>query len=159
MNFTTIAQYFYKLYSNVLVLLLVSILIFIASYLSVGVATKTFDLSTNSFYATAVIVSLLWISVFAIFSKKIKSIPNDQGLRVKLEKYFTLTIVRYSLLSVGFVILAVAFFVSKENTVTLFFVIHLLLCGALWPRPSKVCGDLKLRGDEREMVYYKKDSF
>lgn len=37
--------------------------------------------------------------------------------------------------------------------------VGLLLAGLLWPTSRKVSVDLKLRGDEREMVYYKKDTF
>jgi hypothetical protein len=39
----------------------------------------------------------------------------------------------------------------------MFFLIQLILAGIVWPTSSKVSSDLKLRGDEREMVYYKKD--
>jgi hypothetical protein len=94
-----------------------------------------------------------------IFNKKIKSIRKDQGLRLKLEKYSDLTIVRYSLIAAVCLVLAYGFYLTKDDMITGMFAITLILLGVLWPRSAKVCRDLKLRGDEREMVYYKKDHF
>jgi hypothetical protein len=106
---------------------------------------------------TGIVISL-WSFVFIFGIKKIKSARNGQGLRAKLEKYFLLTIVRYSVFSTCSLILAVAFYLTRDDIFTLFFIAQMLLCGFLWPFSSKVSNDLKLRGDEREMVYYRKDS-
>lgn len=103
------------------------------------------------------VLTINWAIAFYLFDKKIKSIRNDQGLRAKLEKYFALTIVRYIQITGGHLFLAAGFYITQEDVVTGIFVASMVLAGLLWPTSAKVCKDLKLRGDEREMVYYKKD--
>jgi hypothetical protein len=103
------------------------------------------------------IVLALWLIMFIFFNKKIKTVRNDQGLRRKLEKYFRLTIVRYSLIVISAFVLAAGFYQTRNDLFTLIFVSDLIAAGMLWPRPAKVTSDLRLRGDEREMVYFRKD--
>jgi hypothetical protein len=157
MDFTSINEYFYKFSSTLLVILLLPISTFIFFLLSSGPA-QAFPLSGHYAIIAATVI-LLWIINFIFFNKKIKSVRKRQGLREKLEKYFVITIVRFSIFGLCALILSVAFFFSRDNFFTIAFIFQLLLCGILWPRAAKVSGDLKLRGDEREMVYYKKDSF
>jgi len=105
------------------------------------------------------IVLLIWIASYIFVNKKIKSARNGQGLRAKLEKYFSLTIVRYSIFGLCSIIFCFAYYFTTDQFFSLCFMLQLLLCGLHWPRSAKVAKDLKLRGDEREMVYYKKDKF
>ena len=159
MKWITIGQYFYRLYIVVLLILLAPIFSFILVY-TFSAATQT----ENSSYAlTTLNLAVIFVAVlliqFVIFDKKIKSIRKDQGLRVKLEKYFRLTIVRYSLMTVMCLLLSYGFYITKDDRITGLFALDLILLGALWPRSAKVCSDLKLKGDEREMVYYQKDHF
>jgi hypothetical protein len=109
--------------------------------------------------ASSGIVAINWTMVLFFFPKKIKSIPIGQGLRLKLEKYFQLTIVRYRMIIFVCLILAGGFYITHDDFITGLFAVNLIFIGFIWPTASKVCNDLKLRGDEREMVYYKKDSF
>jgi hypothetical protein len=109
--------------------------------------------------ASSGIVAISWAMMIFFFSKKIKSIPIGQGLRLKLEKYFRLTIVRYTMVIFLCVVLAGGFYITHDDFITGLFAVNLIVLGFIWPTASKVCNDLKLRGDEREMVYYKKDSF
>jgi hypothetical protein len=157
MEFTSISEYFYKLYSVVLFMLLLPILGFIALYVRTFTSLHDLELYSDQLMFTSMGVITLWMLVFILFNNKLKSIQNAQGLRQKLERYFRLTIVRYTVFLVcSFALLAI-FFVSGNDLFTLIFVMQLLISGMVWPTPSKVSADLKLRGDEREMVYYKKD--
>ena len=159
MDFFTIEQYFNKLFSALFVILLVPIGAFIGSYLrSVEVIASQINFSVDHHYLGA-IVAADWLLIFILFNKRIKSIRNGQGLRIKLEEYFRLTIVRYIGGAAGCLVLAYGFYFSNDDLYTGAFVVSLLVLGLLWPTSPKVCRDLKLRGDEREMVYYKKDSF
>jgi uncharacterized membrane protein YoaK (UPF0700 family) len=101
----------------------------------------------------------LWMLLIFFYVKKIKSARKGQGLREKLEKYFRLTIVRYSLIVVASLMLAGGFYQTRSDIYTLGFVSYLILAGVIWPTASKVSRELKLRGDEREMVFFKKDKF
>ncbi len=157
MDFTSINEYFYKLFSRLLLILLFPIFIFIWVYLQPPhLSLDTGDPEFELFSVLGVVTSF-WIIVFIFFNKKIKTVRNGQGLRDKLEKYFRLTIVRYSTFSFCSLTFAIAFYVTGNSVFTMFFVSQLILSGLLWPFSAKVSRDLKLRGDEREMVYYKKD--
>lgn len=154
MKFITIGQYFYALYSALLLILLLPIFAFILSYLFFEKASAS---SPALLFAFAGLAACDCLISFILFNKKIKSIRNHQGLRLKLEKYFRITIVRYILIMTGCLLLAYGFYLSGTDYFTVMFAGNLALLGVVWPTPGKVCRDLKLRGDEREMVYYKKD--
>lgn len=158
MQFLTIGQYFYKLYNAVLLILLVPIVAFIMVYFQVSGALAPAQQSYALLITLALIVLLAWIVIFIFFNKKIKPIRTGQGLRIKLEKYFYLTIVRYLILSIGCMVLAFGFHQTADDLFTGMFVLNLVLAGVLWPTAAKTSKDLKLRGDEREMVFYKKDT-
>jgi hypothetical protein len=141
-----------------MLILLFPILAFITIYLQPLVIPTDLEIYSVELIAVIVIVICLWLFVFIFFNKKIKTVRNGQGLREKLEKYFLITIVRYSIFSLASLTLAGAFYFSRNDVFTVSFVAQLIISGLLWPFPSKVSNDLKLRGDEREMVYYKKDT-
>jgi hypothetical protein len=155
MEFFTISQYFTKLHIRLLMIILVLIIAFVSAYF-----LTAFDPEPQpwlSYTQMTAIISGVWLIVFVYYLKKIKSIAKDQGLGLKLTKFFYLTIVRYIIIAFGCLFLLYSFYRTKDDVVTGMFVINLALMGALWPTSAKVCRDLKLRGDEREMVFYKKD--
>lgn len=156
MDFFTISQYFNKLFSALLLILLLPIVIFCAIYLQASFGEAN-HYSVAVHVLIMAIVATDWLIIFFFLNKKIKSIRKDQGLRFKLEKYFRLTIVRYSLGAAACLMLAFGFYLTKDDVYTASFMVSLLMLGVLWPVAPKVCKDLMLRGDEREMVYYKKD--
>ena len=158
MKFVTIEQYFYKLYNALLLIQLLPIFGFIFVYFQPSGAS-TIQQSLSMRLQFSVIIVIDWLIMFYLYNKKIKSIRHGQGLRIKLEKYFDLTIVRFMIIIFGSLILAVGFYCRRDDFITGLFALNLILAGILWPSPSKVCNDLKLKGDEREMVYYKKDYF
>jgi hypothetical protein len=157
MDFITINEYFYKIASRLMLVLLLPITAFVLIYILPNENPAEQLLKQDRFVMVVSTVFLLWIFIFYFFNKKIKSIRNDQGLRKKLERYFGLTIVRYTIFSFCSILLSVAFYFSENDLFTGLFLLQLVLCGILWPTSSKVSSDLRLRGDEREMVYYKKD--
>jgi hypothetical protein len=159
MEFISISQYFYKLYNAVLVILLLPILAFITIYFQYLTAVELQAQSLTILFEVAGAVVFLWILFLLISFRKIRSIRNEPGLRAKLEKYFYLTIVRYILISLGSLALAFGFMLTRDDRFTGIFVLNLILAIIIWPKPSRVCRQLRLRGDEREMVYFKKDSF
>lgn len=157
MQFISITEYFYKLYSAILLITLPPITSFIALYLQPVELQKDIEKEPKAFLLFSTAVLFLWAAMLIFFNKKIKSLRIRQGLRQKLEKYFGLTIVRYLTFCLTGMVLASGFYVLRNDFFTYFFVVQLLLAAMLWPMPSKVSRDLKLKGDEREMVYYKKD--
>jgi hypothetical protein len=157
MHYFTIGQYFNKLNIALMLLLLLQIVCFIAAYTIIALDLSAVDVASLTLLHMALIACITWLILFFLFLKRIKSIRNDQGLGLKLEKYFQLTIVRYSVLGGLSILLVVGFFITRDDTITGVFAANLILAAWVWPRPAKICNDLKLRGDEREMVYFKKD--
>lgn len=155
MEYFTIGQYFTKLNIRLLIIILTLIVAFVVAYF-----LTTFDPESTSWLTRTQIISIIaanWAIMFLYYFKKIKSIANDQGLGLKLTKFFYLTIVRYILIAFGCLFLLYSFYITKDDVMTGIFVLNLILMAVLWPTSNKVCRDLKLRGDEREMVFYKKD--
>lgn len=158
MEFTSITEYFYKISSRLLLILLVPIFFFICIYLQPGIVSADLPQHPNPLAIVAGAVFIVWIGGFIFFNKKIKSIRNGQGLREKLEKYFRITIVRYTLFGFCSLLLAIGFLLTGNDLFAVIFILQLVLAGLIWPFSSKVSNDLKLRGAEREMVYHKKDT-
>ena len=157
MEFHSIREYFYKSYSAVMAIVLVPIVAFIALYLQPSTGDVPFEQEPVLFLLFLCGVAACWIALALYSFKKIKSLRNRQGLREKLEKYFHLTIVRFLFLSIAGMVMAFGFFVMRNDLFTIGFMINLLFNALLWPFPSTVTRQLKLRGDERTMVYYKRD--
>jgi hypothetical protein len=158
MDFTSINEYFYKLFSGLLLILLIPIFIFIWVYLQpTSLSHQDANKSVFELFIVIGVITGFWILIFIFFNKKIKSVRNGQGLRDKLEKYFRITIVRYIIFSFCSLAFAISYYLTGDDVFTIFFIAQLIICGLLWPFATKVSRDLKLRGDEREMVYYKKD--
>ncbi|MEX2232685.1 MAG: hypothetical protein WD824_11020 [Cyclobacteriaceae bacterium] len=146
MNFITITQYFNKLQIVLFSLLIVPLLVFIALYFFVDGITPDPRKEYLVIISSAVLFD--WLMATIIFNKKIKSVRKAQGLGPKLDKYFGVTIVRFSLLSSASLILAVGFYLTKSDVFTALYVGGLVLAGLLWPTSSKVADDLQLKGDE-----------
>jgi formate hydrogenlyase subunit 3/multisubunit Na+/H+ antiporter MnhD subunit len=158
MEFITIKEYFYKFHSRLMLILLLPILIFIILYLQHGPArSEAFQSEHLMTTVIATVVTILAIYL-VLHIKRIKSARNGKGLRQKLEKYFRITIVRYFVIAVISLVFAAAFFFTRDDSYTYAFIINLLIGAVTWPRAKKVSSDLRLRGDERTMVYYKRDT-
>ncbi len=155
MEYFTIGQYFTKLNIRLLSIILILIVAFVAAYLLSAADPESKPWLTRT--QVGCIIAADWTIMFLYYLKKIKSIAKDQGLGLKLTKFFYLTIVRYILIAFACVFLLYSFFITKDDVMTAIFVANLGLMALLWPTPARVCRDLRLKGDEYEMVFYKKD--
>jgi hypothetical protein len=157
MNFISITHYFNKLQSMLFLMLIGPLLVFISLYFYLS------DMSVNPrreyFTVLPGIVFADWVLLVVYINKKIKSIRNVQGLGSKLEKYLALTTLRYAMISSASLMMAIGYALTKSDIFTWFFLAGLLFSGILWPTSRKISSDLALRGDEREMVLFKKDKF
>lgn len=157
MNFITISQYFNKLHTALFLLLIVPLLVFIALYFFLAGMPPDPQMEYLIIIPSAVLLD--WLLATIIFNKKIKSARNAQGLGAKLDKYFGITIVRYRFLSAGSLMTALGLYLTRSDIFTGLYFACLIGCAALWPSSRKATRDLGLKGDEREMVYFKKDTF
>ena len=156
MNFISVSQYLNKLQILFFVLLMAPLLVFITLYFFFPdnpVEPRKEYLIIIPFAAIDFILGMI------IFNKKIKSVRNAQGLGAKLDKYFEITIVRYGFLASAGLLLALGFYLTKSDVFSALYALSLLLSAMYWPTAARVCHELMLKGDEREMVFYKKDRF
>lgn len=157
MTFITIGQYFNKLQIVFVALLITPLLAFIALYVFAG-ADSPFT-RTEYYIAIPGVAFLEWLLAMITFDKKIKSARNAQGLGAKLDKYIFATILRSSFLASVSLILAVGYFLTRNEAFTGLYLANVFLSLIFWPTGPKVAEELMLKGDEREMVYFKKDKF
>lgn len=157
MSFISIHQYFNKLQIVFLALMMVPLFAFIAIYL----AAETDAPGLRIEYAVGIpcLAVLDWIIAVATFNKKIKSARTAQGLGTKLDKYFYITIVRYCFVSTASLILAGGFLLTRSDVFIVFYLGSLVASTRVWPTGPRVARELMLKGDEKEMVYFKKDVF
>ena len=99
MEYFTIGQYFTKLYIRLLMIVLILISAFVGAYLLTASQPESKPWLTLTQIAS--IIAVNWVIAFLYYFKKIKSIAKDQGLGLKLTKFFYLTIVRYIMILLG----------------------------------------------------------
>jgi hypothetical protein len=157
MDFISITQYFNKLQSALFLLLIGPLLVFIVLHFYLGETAA--DVRIDYVVAISVAVVADWLVAAILFNKKIKSVRNAQGLGAKLDKYFGITIVRFAFLSSASLLMALGFYLSGSDVFTTIYLLGLIISALVWPTSPRVCRHLRLRGDEREMVYFKKDTF
>lgn len=155
MGFVSIGQYFNKLQIAFLATMMPPLMAFIATYLWPDQESLVQGIVYN--IAIALLALLSWLFATATFNKRIKSVRNQQGLGTKLEKYFSITTVRYRLVSCAGLVLAAGRFLTGEEFFTGLYLASLTFSFFLWPTGRRTSRELRLRGDEREMVYFRRD--
>ena len=157
MEFATIKEYFYKLQTALFLTLLVPLVLFVVLYSSTdaGLIEEEQSISVISFLLFLMAFDAL--SGLILFRIKLKRIRELSTLRGRLQHYYSLTIVRSYINVITCIMPALAFFLTAEPVLVFVFGGALIFLFLQWPRPGKVCRDLQLKGDEREMVLYKKD--
>lgn len=163
MKYNSIKEYFYKMYNLLYLMMLVPLLTFVVVYWQMlegnlyGPFYGEKDFSLILLIAMGVIVFSDWMVSFFFFSKRLGSIRKIQSLGIRLDQYYSLTIVRFGIILSGSLVLAVGFCLTENQFFTMVAISNLVLVLLVWPRTAKVCNDLQLKGDERMLVLYKKD--
>jgi hypothetical protein len=100
---------------------------------------------------------LVWLSIW-IARKRLLGIRAQIGLGIKLEQYAATRIIQFFILSGASFVLVLGFQLIHDQVFIGLFGISLVVFSVHWPTSRRVCRDLKLKGDEREMVLNKKDT-
>jgi len=161
MNYQSLGQFFYKLYALVFVMMLLPLGVFI--YLYQGLRLEylksiewEYTVGFTSFIVAG-IAGLNWLTAFVHFQYRIINIRKIPSLGERLSQYASLTLVRMGSFVVGMLFLAVGYYLTENNWLTILFIVSLLLPIIRWPNPKRVCKDLALRGDEYKIVFYRMD--
>lgn len=160
MNFNSLQEYFYKIQTVLFLLILTPLITFTTVIVQPFNNHRIIALNKTQSLVTAVAIGvasfMIYLIALIIFRKSVKKIAKQVGLSLKLERYYAATFLKYTMGAVCCLLLVAGFFLTGHFMYTVCFGLMLLLFLISWPWPSKVCRDLKLKGDEREMVFYKK---
>ena len=162
MNFETITGYFYKLFNICYLIVLAPMGIFIFLYVQFNsgeilplITDDQMVLTLQLGLAVMGIVDL--VTMHAIQKKRIKKIASRQGLRNKMEEYSLVAILRIAAGAVACLVMAAGFWLTNSEWFTVFLMLILVWLGFQWPTPRKMSNDLKLKGDEKDVILYKRD--
>jgi hypothetical protein len=163
MKYSSVREYFYKLHNLLFAIMLIPLVALVVLYwqMEKGNIEGPFQYQDNVsqilIIALGIVVVTDWLISFMLFSRGVKALHRIQSLGEKLDRYYSFTILRFLLIMSGSLTLAIGFYLTENQAFTIIAVVSLLLLLFFWPRPLKVCNDLKLKGDERTLVLYKKD--
>jgi hypothetical protein len=164
MIFSSLKEYFYKMYNKAMVLLLLPMVVFLAIYyllLSGFVSPVIFDqLAVDVLRISFPILILITLTIVHLVSnKRYKIISEKIGLGEKLELYYPVNKQKMEAATYVSLLMALGFFLTGHAWFSIYFSVILLWFLWQWPSPRRVCSDLKLKGDEREMVMTKGEAF
>lgn len=163
MKYNSLREYFYKLNNRLFALTLIPLLVFVILYWQIQEGNLYspfyFEETINKvlMIVLGAVIILDWMISFFYFDKRLKFIKRIQSLGVRLESYYSLTIFRFVIILSGSIASAICFSLTENQYFTIIGIANLIVLLLLWPRVSKVCSDLQLKGDERTLVFYKKD--
>lgn len=157
MKFNSLRAYFYKLH-NLLYLALLPPLIgftflYLENYLDI---VKITVLSIRLGLALAAFLVLICMSLW-IRRRRLRVVRGLVSLNDRLEQYASALIHQFFILSAASYVLALSFYLMKDQLFIALFGMQLILFSVYWPTPRKVCRDLQLKKDEREVVINKID--
>jgi len=163
MNFT-LKEYFYKLYNRSMVMMLLPIAEFLGIYYLILSAILPPIIDDE--VGVEILVISIPIIVLAILTivqlearKRFKKIADEPSLGKKLDLYSPVAKRKINSLVWCSLLLAVGFFLTSDQRFSIYFGVIIIWCAWQWPSPRKISRDLKLKGDEREMVMTKGDAF
>ena len=88
-----------------------------------------------------------------------KSLSNEFGLGNKMDRYYRYAVLRILAGALASVVVAGGLFMTHSEIFSVYVLLILLWMAYHWPMPKRMCAELTLKGDEREMIIYKKESF
>ena len=164
MNFSSLKEYFYKLYNACLLSLLLPMGVFLAIYyLSLSGLVSPYireeELVEFLKYAYLSLILIALTIVHLGIHKRLKANVKVVGLGKKLDLYYFVVRTRMRTFIAVSVFLAAGFFLTSHQWFSLYFAAIIFWFLAQWPTPGKVSSQLRLRGDEKTMVITKGEAF
>lgn len=164
MNYTSLIEYFYKLYNRCLSLMFMLVAGFLYLYnlvLNDRVepimdARELTDMILIVFPAIAIIDLTI---VHWLTAKRLEQFMAEPSLGLRLDRYVKVVTFRTAAIAVASVLMAIGLFLTHHKYFTIYFVLIVLWTVWQWPTPRRVCRDYRLKGDEKQMVLTKGEAF
>jgi hypothetical protein len=164
MNFSSLKEYFYKLGNRCYLLVLLPLALFI--YLFHQLMTKQIEPIVQDESLVDIVIVTLCVfalvnltTVHGVAKRRLKKYVAEVGLGRKLDRYHEIVLFRIGASSASSLMMAAGLLLTGGELFGILFIGILLWTLLQWPSSSKACRDLQLKGDEYDMVLYKKDRF
>lgn len=92
-------------------------------------------------------------TAFIVAKWMLKSTIPLVSLGERMDRYAQASLVRFVMLVSGALLLMVALYLSGNYRLGLAYFVYLFFFLGAWPTRSKLCAELKLKENEREVVY------
>ncbi len=164
MNFSSLKEYFYKLYNaSILTMLLPMGLFLTIYYFSLSGLISPFvedeSMTTIILIVCPTVTLTILTIVHLVTRKRFKINAEVVGLGKKLDLFYLTYQLKMKTASWISTLLAICFFVTGHEWFSIYFSVIMLWFALQWPSPRKVSNQLKLKRDEREMVMTKGEAF
>ncbi len=164
MIFSSLKEFFYKLYNLFLISMLIPMLLFIAIYY-VLLSNTISPYITDKDAVQILVVTFPILAVIALTivhwsaSVRLKVLSREPSLGIKLEEYPSAASLRLKGCVFSSLLMAVGLFFTNHQYFGIYFGLIILWVGFIWPSPRRVCKDLRLKRDEAELVRSKGEAF
>jgi hypothetical protein len=164
MNFSSLREYFYKLNNRCFVSVLLPLFVFIFLYFELQ-SKKILPLLQGEFIIRVAMVGLCAVALINLTTvhwlslKRLRVYATEKGLGNKLDRYAEVISFRFGAGCASSLVLAIGAIATGSELFGLVFLLLLLWMAFQWPTSGKACRALRLKGDEYQMVFYKKDKF
>ena len=164
MNFSSLKEYFYKLYNACLLRLLLLMGVFLVIYylsLSGLISPYIQEEGLVDFlrYTYLGLILITLTIVHLVVYNKLKHDKEVVGLGKKLDLYYIVVRIRMKTILAISLFTAAGLLFTGHEWFSLYFGGMILWFLWQWPTPRKVSNQLKLKGDERTMVITKGEAF
>lgn len=90
---------------------------------------------------------------FMLVKWMLKSVVPLVSLGERMDRYAQVSLLRFGMLVSGALLIMVALYLSGDYRLALAYGVYLLFFLSAWPTRSRLCAELKLKENEREVVY------
>jgi len=156
MQYNSVTDYFSRLQTRSLIVLFISVLMFLALFYLLMMENLTpVKVDENGFIGYAFVVfAIMDASMSVVLTRlMLRGVKPLQSLGERLDRYAQANMVRFVMLFSGSVLLTVALYLNGDERIALAYFFYLLFFLFAWPTRSRLCEELQLKENEREVIY------
>jgi len=158
MQYNSVTDYFSQLHYRSVIFFFTPLLMFLALlYLLLMQNLTPVMMGEGEIITYAFIVFAFMDASMAMVVVKwmLKKVIPLASLGERMDKYAQVSLVRFSIVVSGAVLLMVALYLSGDYRIAGAYLVYLLFFLAAWPTRSRLCAELKLKENEKVVVFGK----